>query len=262
MSIFNENLFNVLNWLAANKLSLKIDKTSFVLFHPAQKAINYSVRLYINNETVKKEKCIKYLGIFIDSHLSWKEQIIHISKKIKRSVGILSKVRHYINISTLVMLYYTLIYPFLKYAIVAWGNTYTSMLKPLINLQKKAVRTMTFSDNKVHSSPLLSGLKVLKVLDLVILNNAFFTYDFHAKLLPAALESFFTSVDILHQYNTRLASKRSYYLPKIRTNYGKFNIRFLGVKIWNSVQEDLKSKSRNSFKRHLTNSILDSYIYN
>ena len=68
---------------------------------------------------------------------------MHISKKIKRSVGILSKVRHYINISTLVMLYYTLIYPFLKYAIVAWGNTYTSMLKPLINLQKKAVRIMT-----------------------------------------------------------------------------------------------------------------------
>ena len=53
--------------------SLNIDKTSFVLFHPTQKAINYSVRLYINNETVKKEKRIKYLGIFIDAHLSWKD---------------------------------------------------------------------------------------------------------------------------------------------------------------------------------------------
>ena len=68
--------------------------------------------LYINNKTVKKEKCIKYLGIFIDSHLSWKEQIVHISKKIRRSVGILSKVRHCVNVSTLVMLYYTLFIPF------------------------------------------------------------------------------------------------------------------------------------------------------
>ena len=156
-----------------------------------------------------------YLGIFFDSHLSWKEQIVHISKKITRSVGILSKVRHYVNVSTLVMLYYTLIYPFLNYAIVARGNTYTTTLKPLINLQKKAVRLMTFSDFKAHSSPLFFGLKVLKVLDLVILNNALFMYDFHAKLLPAVFKSFFTSVDILHQYNTRLASKRSYYLPKI-----------------------------------------------
>ena len=57
----NENLYNISNWLAANKLSLNIDKTSFVVFHLSQKAINYSVRLYINNETVKKEKCIKTL---------------------------------------------------------------------------------------------------------------------------------------------------------------------------------------------------------
>ena len=90
---------------------------------------------------------------------------------------------------------------------------------------------MTFSDFKVHSSPLFFGLKVLKVLDLVILNNALFMYDFHAKLLPPVFKSFFTSVDRLHQYNTRLASMRSYYLPKIRINYGKFKIRFFGVKI-------------------------------
>ena len=93
---------------------------------------------------------------------------------------------------------------------------------------------------------------MLKVLDLVILNNALFMYNFRAKLLPPVFKSVFTSVDRLHQYNTRLASKRSYYLPKIRTYYGNFNIRFLGVKIWNSVQHDFKSKSRNSFKRLLT----------
>ena len=85
-------------------------------------------------------------------------------------------------------------------------------------------------------------------------------YDFHAKLLPPVFKSFFTSVDSLHQYNTRLANKCSYYLPKIRTNYGKFSIRFLGVKIWNSVQDDFKSKSRNSFKRLLTDSTFDNYF--
>ena len=54
---------------------------------------------------------------------------------------------------------------------------------------------MTFSDFKVHSSPLFFGLKVLKVLDLVIPNNVLFMYDFHAKLLPPVFKSFFTSVD-------------------------------------------------------------------
>ena len=38
-------------------------------------------------------------------------------------------------------------------------------------------------------------------------------------------------------YNTRLASKQSYSLPKTRTNFGIFNIRYQGPKIWNSLDE-------------------------
>ena len=47
------------------------------------------------------ENYIKYLGIMIDSHLNWKSQVSYISKKIKRNVGILSKLRHYVNLKTL-----------------------------------------------------------------------------------------------------------------------------------------------------------------
>ena len=47
----------------------------------------------------------------------------------------------------------------------------------------------------------------------------------------------------MNQYQTRLASKISYYLPKARTSYGKFNIRFFGAKVWNSIDDSLKSKS-------------------
>ena len=58
----------------------------------------------------------------------------------------------------------------------------------------------------------------------------------------------------MHQYQTRLASKISYYLPKARANYGKFNIRFFGAKVWNSIEESLlKSKSRTCFKILLKN---------
>ena len=62
----------------------------------------------------------------------------------------------------------------------------------------------------------------------------------------------------VHQCNTRLAKKKSFYLPKIRTNYGKFNIRFHGVKVWNSIPDKLKDKP-STFKRHLTESLLNNY---
>ena len=48
----------------------------------------------------------------IDSNLSWKSQVSYIAKKIKRNIGILFKLRYYVNSDILVELYYALIYPF------------------------------------------------------------------------------------------------------------------------------------------------------
>ena len=84
-------------------------------------------------------------------------------------------------------------------------------------------------------------------------------YDFHTNALPVTFSNFFKDINRVHQYKTRLACKKSYYLPKIRTNYGKFNIRFVGVKIWNSISDDLKNKTRNCFKKLLKDSILNTY---
>ena len=182
------------SWLIANKLSLNIDKTNYIIFHPPQKVTNYRMRLFITNKVIKQENCIKYLGIYIDSNLNWKHHILHISKKIKRCIGILSKLRHFVNISVLIQVYYSLIYPFLTYALVTWGNTYSTSLKPLITLQKKAVRIMTFSDFKAHSSPLFLKLGLLKFSDLIYVQNALFMYDFYKDSLPSAFDDFFESI--------------------------------------------------------------------
>ena len=56
---------------------------------------------------------------------------------------------------------------------------------------------------------------------------ALFMYDHYFNRLLLIFNDFFKSINKVHQYKTRLASKISYYLPKARTNYGKFNIRFL-----------------------------------
>ena len=162
-ALVNENLNHISEWLIANKLSLNIKKTNFIIFHPPQKVTHYPPKLYINNEKILQVQSIKYLGIHIDSHLNWKSHISYISKKVKRCIGILSKIRHFVNTSILIQLYYTMIYPFLTYALTTWGNTYPTNLKPIITLQKKAIRILTFSDYNSHSSPLFLKLKLLKL---------------------------------------------------------------------------------------------------
>ena len=115
----NNELFEVFSWLCANKPSVNIKKSRDVISCTPQTLVNYSTNLKINNQALMHKNCIKYLGIMIYSHLNWKSQVSYISKTIKRNIGNLSKIRHYVNLKTLTNLYYSLIYPFLIYGITA-----------------------------------------------------------------------------------------------------------------------------------------------
>jgi hypothetical protein len=77
--------------------------------------------------------------------------------------------------------------------------------------------------------------------DLITFHIAIFMMKIHNNLLPSIFNTLRTPVNCVHSYNTRSAAKQSYYIPKIRTNYGLFNIRFQGTKVWNSIEENIKN---------------------
>ena len=237
-SLINSELEKVFNWLCANKLSLNIDKSNFVIFRPIQRKLPKQVMLSINNQMLIQETSIRYLGVYIDYNISWKTHITNISKKIKRSIGILSKLRYFLSSKTLLSLYY--------------ANTYQTTLQPLFILQKKALRIITFSSYNEHSSPLFKDLNVTFQL-------AVFMYKFHNNLLPPVFDPYFNSVRMLHNYNTRLSSKMTYVIPKVRTNYGTFNIRFQGAKVWNDISDDLKLLPLKMFKKILKLILVEKY---
>ena len=93
---------------------------------------------------------------------------------------------------------------------------------PNYHLQKRVLCILTFSNYNDHSNPLFKALEIIKFEDVIFLHNATFMYDFHSGTLPPAFSNYFTVVNKRHKYNTRLASRSSYTLPPIRTNYGKF----------------------------------------
>ena len=84
-------------------------------------------------------------------------------------------------------------------------------------------------------------------------------YKLNNQLLPGVFVSFFTKVDTVHSYNTRHSAKQTYYLPKSRTNYGKFNIRFQGPKIWNAIDDETKKLSMSLFKKRLKQGFIEAY---
>ena len=70
----NNELIQVANWLGANKLSLNISKSSLLLFHPPQKSLK-KVTIHINGIDIPQKQKAKYLGIILDTHLSWQPHI-------------------------------------------------------------------------------------------------------------------------------------------------------------------------------------------
>ena len=62
---------------------------------------------------------VKYLGVLVDESLSWKHHIPHIASKIIISVGIISRLRHFVTFSTLRHIYKSLIQPYPLYGLVA-----------------------------------------------------------------------------------------------------------------------------------------------
>ena len=144
-AIVNKELENVCDWLLANRLTLNIDKFNYVLFHPYQRKIgtDINLRVYDNEHKMFKQlehkTYVKYLGVLIDKNLSWKYHIDFIVLKISKTIGIISRLRHFIPTPILLNIYRSLIYPYISYGLLVWGQASKTNLNKILMLQKRAL---------------------------------------------------------------------------------------------------------------------------
>ena len=132
-SVMNKEFKLVVKYSATNKLSINLSKTNYILVSSSRLSGS------INVNDIKIQSQIKYLGVYIDQHLHWGPQIKHINSKLAKNIGIVTKLRHYVNLHTLKQLYYSFIYPYLTYAITSWGSACTTRLNKIRTKQNKCI---------------------------------------------------------------------------------------------------------------------------
>ena len=88
--------------------------------------------LLIENVHIKREHVTKFLGVFTDENLSWKQHIEILSSKISKSIGILYKSRDILSKQCLKQLYVSFIHNYVNYAKAAWASTSKSKLEVFI----------------------------------------------------------------------------------------------------------------------------------
>ena len=98
-------------WLRKNKLSLNYSKTSFIIFNKQpNKTCDYEFELKIKNNFIKRVNSIKYLGVLIDSKLSWSEHVDYLNLQFVRHSKLFTRLRRSASNKILCLIYYNIIY--------------------------------------------------------------------------------------------------------------------------------------------------------
>ena len=84
--------------------------------------------------TLECKDHVKYLGVLLDSNLSWKFHINNVALKVSRTVGVAARLRHFVPPPTLLNSYQSLILPYLTYGLAAWGQAAKTHLQKIIVL--------------------------------------------------------------------------------------------------------------------------------
>ena len=256
----NEELECIRKWLCCNKLSLNVSKTHYIIFTPRNKTV-HDIDAKIHGVNIERVYATKFLGVIIDSKLTWKPHVEYICKKLSKCAGIVAKARRKLHRSSLITLYYTFAYPYLIYCNHVWGNNYASTFEKIKIIQKRLVRTIPCSTYRVHTEPLFYANKLLNVCDINSYTIGIFMYQFVNGNLPDIFNGFFVRNRDrnVHQYNVRNADEL--YVPYARLDVRKFSLKIFGAKLWNLLPTYIKeSSSLDMFKQNLRKHLTDNMI--
>ena len=258
ISKINVELNELVTWLKANKLSLNIKKTHFMIFKPPKMKINCPNNVLIDGKPITRVNEIKFLGVVMDDILSWKKHILFTRSKVAKCIGVLCKARKYINRNYLVNLYYSFMYPYLSYCIIIWGSACVSHLSPLIKIQKVAIRCMCNLAPRTSTTPFFNSTNILKLCDIYYLNAAMFMFKVMHHHPPNLFSHLFTANSDFHSYNTR--GKNKLHVPLSKSTSRSQFIIHKGVLIWNHVSSLINvTCKKDCFKKNLKLLLLKTY---
>ena len=250
----NKELVKIDRWFRANELTANIVKASkYMVTYGNRKQTDSNIQIKMGNTNLERVQHIKYLGVILDEQLTWKSHILYVRKKLSSSCGILSKLRHYLDVVTLKKVYYALFQAHLQYAIICWGSANKTSLQPLKIIQNRAIRYLYRAPRYTRLDYLYLNLRILKLEDLFELELGKFMHQFYNNKLPKSFAGFFLEVCKSHQRNTRAANTLKYVVNKCNKKAGELSVKYLGAKVWNNLQNNIQTANKSNFKTLLKN---------
>ena len=250
--------------LLQQNLPKYIYKTEVLLFQGPHKTTNHDIRLKLNGKLLSLSNSVKYLGVHLDKFLSWNKHLENLSSKLRKTNGLISKLRHSAPKSILLQFYYAFFESHMRYACQIWGQITTNCTR-IFRLQKQCLRLLTFSNFNFISSALFLELKILKLFDLIKLLNIVQIFQVLSDSAPSALINIYNLRKYPDSHLTRGTSMRLLTRPQCNTTkFGLNSVIYQSIVQWNELQtlysgSDLAAFSKSELIKTYKSITFDEY---
>ncbi len=248
----SENINNVMDtlstemklvgeWLRANKLTLNISKTKFVIFASPTKLRSLpDVSLQLYGQNIEKVEHMKYLGVILDSGLTFEPHIDYLVDKATRKLGAIRKVRDMLDRSTTLTLYKSMVLPHFDYCDTVYMTSAIKNLNKLQLIQNSACRTILLAN---RYTSVMDMHRELKLSVLHMRRNYHMATECHRNIYfegRACLGHFYVPVMRVNVAQTRAEHRKVMHVPRTRTVCGSKAMSVRGPLFWNSIRLDLR----------------------
>ena len=163
-SLTENELMKIQDWCTANKHLLNLDKTHQIIFKNHQKRLDEGAFQLSN---VQLTANCKFLGIYLDEHLTFWTHIDRVSSKINFLVMMLRHLTKFLDEKTMINVYYTFVYPHLLYGLEFWGHVCEGALLQILVVKRKLCELFSKSLQIQRSRSHINS-KYLKIMPIVL----------------------------------------------------------------------------------------------
>ena len=82
---------------------------------------------------------------------------------------------------------------------------------------------------------------------------------YHYSRLPITFDNYFVTSAVVHNYSNKSYHSLKYYIPKYRLVRLQTSFKYIGVKIWNNIDLNIKLLSLNKFKENYKKQLFSQY---
>ena len=214
--------------------------------------------LIINQSPIQMVQSIKYLGLFLDTKLSFSCHIDHLCKKLSHVQGILFSLRRYLPTQALKSIYYSLAYSNLLLHCVLWGSAPKTSLSKLQVAQNKILRNIVTNSYEIHTNQLFTNLNIININNLIDTQTLYFFYGWAFQNRYHFLLTQYQQVLFDHDHNTRNHRLR---IPYSRTEVQRRSPLNRAINLWNELPNHIKEgESFSYFKNNCLRYLLERRI--